>query len=299
MPVFGVALDHRHLQHLAGLRRDGQERRIGGAALGPQGRQDDVHHLVVDREHPQQRRVEHAGLVALGGGQELVLEAEAVEEAAQARVVVRGKARILVAEGVRHRRQRLADVRRQHVLVGHVVRHLPQAVHVVGEADQPRLALALGQHLEGVAHHGRARDLAEGADVRQAGGSVARLEDRRLVGAARELFQPLDEPARLLERPGARLLGGGDERGVERLCHGRGPYWPGRAASTPARLTDVPAPPRSPWSARATAARRWSRSRRSACRRGRRGTCGNSSAGHGRRPASRAPRDRRGGPAGP
>ena len=234
MPVFGVALDHRHLQHPAGLGRHGEERRIGGAALGTEGGQDDVHHLVVDREHLQQRRVEHAGLVALGGGEELVLEAEAVEEAAQARVVVRGKARVLVAERVGHGRQRLADVRRQHVPVGHVVRHLPQAVHIVGEAHEAGLALALGQHLEGVAHHGGARHLAEGADVRQAGGSVARLEDQRLVGAALELFQPLDEAARLLERPGARLLCGGDERGVERLCHGRGPYCRGRAASTPA-----------------------------------------------------------------
>ena len=220
VPCLGVALDHRHLQHLAGCRRDRQERRVGGAALGPQGRQDDVHHLVVDLEHLQQRGVEPAGLVALGGRQELVLEAELVEEAAQARVVVRGEARVLVAEGIGHGRQRLVEVRRQHVLVGHVVGHLAQAVHVVGEADEPRLDAALGQHLEGVPHHGRARHLAEGADVRQPRRPVAGLEDHRLVGAALERFQPLDDLARLLERPGARLLRGG-QRGFERLRHGR------------------------------------------------------------------------------
>ena len=76
-----AARQHRHLQDAAADRRDRQERRVGGAALGAQGRQDDVHHLVVDLEHPQQRRVEQAGLVALGRRQELVLEAELVEEA--------------------------------------------------------------------------------------------------------------------------------------------------------------------------------------------------------------------------
>ena len=52
VPVFGVALDHRHLQHLAAcVGRNGEERRVGRAPLGPERRQDDVHHLVVDLEH--------------------------------------------------------------------------------------------------------------------------------------------------------------------------------------------------------------------------------------------------------
>ena len=220
----GVPLHHRHLQHLARGRREGEERRVGGAALGAERRQDDVHHLVVHLEHPHQRRVELACLVALGGRQEFVLEAEAVQEPAQARVVVRGEARILVAERIGDGRQRLADVRGQHLLVRHVVRHLAQAVHVVGEADEARLATTFGQHLEGMADHARARDLAEGADVRQAGRAVAGLEDHGFVGGALQAVQPLDQPARLLERPGARLLRGGDERGIERqierLCHG-------------------------------------------------------------------------------
>ena len=166
--------------------RDGQERRVGRAPLRPERRQDDVHHLVVDLEHLEQRRVEHAGLVALGRREELVLEAEAVEEVAQHRVVVVGEA-LELAEGIGDDGQRLVEMRLQHLLVGHVGRHLAQAVHVVGEADEARLALALGQHLEGVAHHARARDLAEGADVRQPRRPVAGLEDDGLVRAARQL----------------------------------------------------------------------------------------------------------------
>ena len=178
---------------------------------------------------------------------------------------------------------------------------------------EPRLDAALGQHLEGVAHHGGAGDLAEGADVRQAGGAVARLEDDGLVGGARELLEPLDDLARLLERPGARLRGDCNQRGVEALCHGRGPYLP-----LPAPSTQTPPPPSfaskplaSPQeegrpdhrpasaasialTAAATAARRRSRSRRSACRRGRRGTCGSSSPARCRHPGRRAPSDRRG-----
>jgi hypothetical protein len=37
-------------------------------------------------------------------------------------------------------------------------------------AIRPRLDLVVGEHAEGMAHHGGARDLAERADMRQAGG---------------------------------------------------------------------------------------------------------------------------------
>ena len=74
------------------------------------------------------------------------------------------------AERIGHLGQRLAEILRQHLLVRHVVRHLAQAVHVVGERDQPGLDLVVGENAEGVTHHGGARDLAEGADMRQAGG---------------------------------------------------------------------------------------------------------------------------------
>jgi hypothetical protein len=46
------------------------------------------------------------------------------------------------AERIGHLRQRLAEMLRQQLLVRHVVRHLAQAVHIVGEGEQPRLILS-------------------------------------------------------------------------------------------------------------------------------------------------------------
>ncbi len=101
-------------------------------------------------------------------------------------------------------RQRLAEMRRQHLLVRHVVRHLAQPVHVIGKRQQPRLDLVLRQHAEGMAHHGGARDLAERADMRQAGRTVAGLEQHLVL---RTFLQPRDNRFRLLERPGVGLFG--------------------------------------------------------------------------------------------
>ena len=147
--------------------------------------------------------VEAARRVALRRGHEFVVEAEMVEEGAQPRIVVLAEARMR-AERIGHLGQRLAEMLLQHVLVRHVVGHLAQAIHVVGKGDQPRLDLVVGEHAEGVAHHGGARDLAEGADMRQAGRAVAGLEDHLVL---RLLLEPRDDLARLLERPGVRLLG--------------------------------------------------------------------------------------------
>ncbi len=137
-----IGLDHRHLQHAAGLGRDRQEDRVGLLALLAQGRQHDRLHLVVMLQHGQQHLVEAARLVPIGRRLELVLEAERIEEGAQPRVVGRAEARMLVAERIGHRRERLAEMGRQHLLVGHVVGHLAQPVHVVGEAEQPRRDVA-------------------------------------------------------------------------------------------------------------------------------------------------------------
>ena len=106
-------------------------------------------------------------------------------------------------------------MRSHHVVVGHVVRHLAQPVHVVGERDQPRLDLVVGEHAEGMAHHGGARDLAERADMRQAGGAVAGLEDHLVLGLR---LEPRDDLARLLERPGVRMLGEFAQRGGAGSC---------------------------------------------------------------------------------
>ena len=201
-----VGLDHRHLQHAAGLGRDRQEDRIAGAPLRPEGRQHHRLHLVVVLQHRQQHLVEAARLVPFGRRLELVLEAEGIEERPQPRIVGRAERRMLVAERVRHRGQRLAEMGRQHLLVGHVVGHLAQPVHVVGEAEQPRRHVA--QPLERAAHHGGAHDLAEGADMRQARRAVAGLEQhvafrRRFAAGAG------DQLAGFFEWPRTRGLGEG------------------------------------------------------------------------------------------
>jgi hypothetical protein len=126
-----------------------------------------------------------------------------IEEGAQPRIVVLAKTRMR-AERIGYLGQRLAEMLLQHVLVRHVVRHFAQAVHIVGEGDQPRLDLVVGEHAEGMTHHGGARDFPEGADVRQAGRAVAGLEDHLVLGL---LLQPRDDLAGFLERPGIRLLG--------------------------------------------------------------------------------------------
>jgi hypothetical protein len=108
------------------------------------------------------------------------------------------------AEGVRHFRQRLAEILFEQFLVRHVVRHLAQAIHVVGERQQPGLDLVLGQHAKSVTHHGGARDLTEGADVRQARRAIAGLEQHFVF---RLFLQPRHDRLRLLERPGVGLFG--------------------------------------------------------------------------------------------
>ena len=118
------------------------------------------------------------------------------------------------AEGIGNRGERLAKIFAQHLLIGHIVGNLAQAVHVVGKRDQPRGHIA--HLLEGVAHPARARDFAEGADMGQAGRAIARLEQDILERLAR-LGAALDageQFARLLERPG---VGG--------KSSGRRKYW--------------------------------------------------------------------------
>ena len=199
----------RHLHDDAGARMNGQEGRIGRGALLAQRGQHDRLHLIEAVEHAQQRRVEAARRVIVGRGSEFVVEAEAVEEGAQARVVGRAERGIFARKRIGNARQRLAEMARQHVLVRHVVGHLAQAVHVVGESQQTRLDPPLGQHLERVPHHGRACDLAERADVRQARGPVAGLEQHLGRAGFRHAG---DELFRFLEGPGGGQQGGGVKR---------------------------------------------------------------------------------------
>ena len=112
---------------------------------------------------------------------------------------------LMGAERVGHLRQRLAQIGGQQFLIGHVVRNLSQRVHVVGEADQ--LRFPAGERVQRVAHHLGAGHLAEGADVRQAGGAVAGFEQHRPVrGAALLALDALDEAPRFGERPGLGVL---------------------------------------------------------------------------------------------
>ena len=126
-------------------------------------------------QHREQRRVETPRCVAGGRRHEFVVEPELVEEGAEPRIVMRGEA-VMGAERIRHLGQRLAEMPRHHLLVGDVVRHFAQPVHVVGKGDQPGLDLVVGENAKGMAHHGGARDFAERADMRQAGRPIAGLE---------------------------------------------------------------------------------------------------------------------------
>jgi hypothetical protein len=220
---------------MAGDGADRQEGRIGRAPLLAQGRQHDGLDGVEPLQQGQQRHVEPAGLVGLGRAHELVVEAEAVQECLQPRIVVRPET-VVRAEGVAHTRQRQVQILAQHFRVWDALGHLAQPVHVVAEGDQARRPMIAGQGAEGVAHHGRARHLAEGAHVRQARRAIAGLKDhrplqhregrQRLVrlacvdqqfrrvplGVGQALLQHMGQQiAGLFERPGLGLAGEGFE----------------------------------------------------------------------------------------
>ena len=193
-----VMAGDRHLHDDAGSRMNGQERRIGRRSLLAQRGQHDRLHLLEALEHAQQRRVETPGSDKFRSKTEFVVEAEAVEK---------GRSRALLCaaklgyspNGSGTCGQRLAEMGCDQVAVGDVVRDLAQAVHVVGKGDQPRLDRIVGQHAKGVAHHGRARDFAERAEMRQARRSVTGLEDHFFARRARHA---LDQFSRFFERPG-------------------------------------------------------------------------------------------------
>ena len=198
-----VAGRDRHLQHVAGLGAKRQEGAVGRLPLRPQRRQDDLHDHVVVAERVLERLVEFARSVRLGRTLEGVGEAEVVEEGAEPGIVV-GAETLVGAEGVRNPGQRLAEMLLHHRPVRDVVGHLAQRVHVVGEGHEARRDVA--HRREGVAHHGRARDLGEGADVGQARGTVAGLEER-IPLRRRRAADALQQGRGLLERPGLGVPG--------------------------------------------------------------------------------------------
>ena len=154
-----------------------------------------VHHLVVAFEDADQRGIETTGGVIIGRGGKFIIETKRIQKRPQPRIVVRAKTGV-GAERIRNAGQRLAEKRRQHVPVRHVVRHLAQPIHVIAESDQARRPA--GEHGKRMAHPRGARHLAESADMRQAGGTIAGLEQRR--GLARPV-QPGSDLGSFLERP--------------------------------------------------------------------------------------------------
>ncbi len=158
---------HRHIENVAGVRMDRQERAVGRLAFLAQRRQHHVHDLLILLCRALQHLVKAAGFVAFRCRQEFVFEAELVEEGAETRIHVLAIG-LMRAERVRHSRQRHLQIGLQLFRVRHGRRHLAHAVHVVGHADQARRDLALRQHFKRMAHHGRADHFAERADVRQA-----------------------------------------------------------------------------------------------------------------------------------
>ena len=198
LAAHGVHVLDRHVQDAAGFRVDRQEAGIGLLPLLAQAGQHDLHDRVVTLGRQPQRVVELARLVELGRADELVFEAEGVQEAAQHGVVVVAEAGIFT-EGIGHRGQRLLQVLPQHLGVRNVVRDLPHPVQVVGKTEQARGDIA--DKFEGAADHRGPRDLAEGADMRQARGPVTGLEqDVSLLGIL--LLVTFQHPTGFLEGPG-------------------------------------------------------------------------------------------------
>ena len=214
-----------HLHDDPRLGMDRQEGRIARGPLLAEGGQHDGEHRIEPGENGPQRGVEAPAAIIIGRGGELVIEAEGIEEGTQARVVVGAETRVR-AERVRHLRQRPAEMGCDELLVRDVVWHLAQPVHIVREGDETRRDPVAGQHAKGVAHHRRARDLAERADMRQAGGAVACLEeDVRLARPS----DPRADLARFDERPGRGRLRRGEKRCRAAVGSGHGTC-PGRRA---------------------------------------------------------------------
>ena len=197
MPAAGSVAEDRHLEHAPAVRADRQDRAVGLLAFGAERRQHRLADRLVALEHAAQHLVEAAGAIAFGGADELVFEAEAVQERLQPLIHVVAVA-LGGAERVRDRGQRLLQMLRDHRGIGDVVGNCAQAVHVVGERDQP--GRQIGQAGERLAHQRGAEHLGEGADVRQPGRAVAGLEQDEAFGR-RRLLDPLEQPHRLDHRP--------------------------------------------------------------------------------------------------
>jgi hypothetical protein len=101
--------------------------------------------------------------------------------------------------------KRLLQMRFHRLLGGDGVRDLAHAVEIVRKAEEPGRDLVARQKAEGRAHHGGAGHFAERADMGQARGTIAGLEQGFALA---RLFEPFDDLARFFEWPGAGILRG-------------------------------------------------------------------------------------------
>ena len=209
-PGLRIHHPHRHLQHAAAGGRDGQDRRVGQPPLLPQRRQHDGQDRIKLPQHFAQGRVEPARAIAIGRADEFIVEAEAVEELPEQRIIVMREA-FVAAERVGDLRQRLAQRDLQQLGIGDIFGHLAQPVHVVAEGHEPRRHSAPGQHLECLANPGRAQHFGEGPDMRQARRAIAGLEHHGFA-AGLSIRITRQQLARLLIGPGLGGKGGGAER---------------------------------------------------------------------------------------
>ena len=109
---------------------------------------------------------------------------------------------VMGTERIGHAGQRFAKVFGHHLLLRHVVRHFTQSVHIVRKSKQ--LCRDIRYSFKGAAHHGRAHNLAKGADMRQAGRPVTGFE-QYVALVRRVTASTLQDLARLLEGPGLGL----------------------------------------------------------------------------------------------
>ncbi len=194
----GIDGFHRHIHHPTGFRMDRQKDGIGLLAFVTQRLQHDIHDLIIFLGSPQQDLVELAGAIEFRGRYEFIFEPECVQKSAQHGVVMVPKA-FELAEWIRHRGQRALQMLLEDLGVGHIARDLAHPVQIVGKADQ--LGWYVRDFLKGATDHAGAGHFAKGANMGQAGGAIAGLEQHETL-FRRRFFVTFQHPARFFKRPG-------------------------------------------------------------------------------------------------
>ena len=160
--------------------RDRQEGRIGLRALLAERRQHDRHHLVVGCEHLQQRRVEAARPCSSRWRSRTRRRSRSGRGSARRRALLAAPKLGYSSETGRARAvsglSRWARIISWFGTLSGTLRSPSMSSEKQSEPGRDRV---FGEEAEGGPHHGRAGDLAEGADMRQARRAVAGLEQHR------------------------------------------------------------------------------------------------------------------------